>query len=338
MRLIPASDFSISEIIVPAYQAKIAELTGVKERKVKEYTKIYREAQLIEKHLKTTLEKVKEIEGKLGLARQKQADAKDEIDKVCAKLKQQQEELDMMTGVASLNKRPAENEIDPPAKKSRTVESESAASSSADQGASPMVVDSAPSKETTSKDFSDEDAAHILSGFASSATSSQVSSSPTNAQKKAQEKATQKKLQAHNNMLQTFFKPGTRVYSLNREGLIESFNPVNQTFSVVFGSHVEVKLKSELLYVPKVGDQVLMKATQKEDSQQRYYKATVLEIIETRRASVVVRILWNEYQKEETRDCRAFDTILPFSDDSQLSGFKCKLVTDSGLTGMGYYI
>jgi hypothetical protein len=344
IRLVAASDFSISEIIVPAYQAKMAELRSQRDRMVVDFTKIDKEVQGIDAELQKALAKVKAIEVKLGLVQKKKADAQVDIDQIDAKLKQQQEELDMMTGVSSnsSSKRSAETEIDRPAKRSRTVESESDASTAANQGVAPMVIDSVPAKETTPIQLSDEDAADILSGLGSplpypSGVPLPVLGSTTNAQKKAQEKAAQKKLEGQKTLLQTFFKPGTRVYNSTRQGLIQSYNPETQTFAVVFGSHTENLFKTDLLYVPAIGDRVLMRAKPTDDSQKRYYKATVLGVDRKEKTSHI-EIRWDEYEKEEVRECRSLDTVLPYTDDSQLSVFKRKFVTDSGHLGTSYYI
>jgi hypothetical protein len=307
MRLIPASNLSISEIIVPAYQAKMADLRSRRVSVFDKFTKIGKEVQGIDEELQKAIAEVKKIEARLHLAQQKQADAQVEIDRIDEKLKQQQEELDMMTGVANPNKRSAENEIDPPAKRSRTVESESAASSSAPN-----------------------DAINILSN----AGSSSAPSLPT--QRASTQKGTKGSPQKRQGrILESFFKPGTKVYDSNREGTIQTFDSKEQTFTVDFGDCIENKSKSNLLYLPAIGDKILIKANAKQHGP--YCKATVLE---TRKQGkiVLIKVRWDESGKIETKVYRGLGLLLPLSEDSDLSLFRVKLVTDSEFTSTGYHI
>jgi hypothetical protein len=307
MRLIPASGSSIAEIIVPAYQAIMAELRSRRVSMLANFTEIDKEVQEIDEELQKALAKVEAIRVKLGLVQKKKADAQVDIDQIDAKLKQQQQELDMMTGVANPNKRSAENEIDPPAKRSRTVESESAASSSALNNA-----------------------INILSNVGSS---SAPSLPPQRASTQKETKGSPQKRQGR--ILESFFKPGTKVYHSNREGTIQTFNSKEQTFTVDFGDCIENKSKSELLYLPAIGDKILIKANAKQHGP--YCKATVLE---TRKQGkvVLITVRWDESGKTETKVYRGLGLLLPLSEGSDLSHFRVKLVTDSEFTSTGYCV
>lgn len=125
---------------------------------------------------------------------------------------------------------------------------------------------------------------------------------------------------ANFDLLGEFFLPGTEVYYKQNKVIVQRFDPVSNTFSVLQDNkRVDLSIH-DLVYVPKEGELCLLQDAH--DDEKRYFPAKILKIEQlpnSRSKAVKVEVNWIDFQIKDSRQSRNLTSLLPFDPESTVA-------------------
>jgi hypothetical protein len=142
-------------------------------------------------------------------------------------------------------------------------------------------------------------------------------------------------------LLSEFYTPGTRVYHEGKEGIVKSYNPETDTFTVTIeGKDHDLE---DAPYYPKNGDVCLIQEVEENDDLGRYYKAKITDVTSSGN-TLKVDYEWIKFKLTASRTVTSPKQILPLSKKPEIQSKQLrKLRSDPvqsnfKIVGTGYYL